>query len=249
MKITKILVAAFLIGQCLLYSCHKENNHIPPVTEETKSEEEQPETGQPEEQQPEEQPEDEQPEEPQERERIGKVEIGFSSVFTPDLLDLVTPIVKYKDKDGEHEVRLTKDACTHDVRDIDIDGEIFQYDRYKWAPTLVCDMFSDEDIDETISLRFESNDVAIDTEREYELYASAGVNRIDKNFSYNGTLYLGSSSYTSITIKITIGDDQSHDDDIYTGELVQKYIDELVKSPQTFHVEVSRDGNSKLNGR
>lgn len=234
------VVLSLLVGQCLVSSCD-DDDPVGPKVEEKTPEDQQSENQQPEEQQPEEQ----QPEE----KSIGSVKIGFSSAFSPDLLELVTPIIQYKDKDGEHEVRLTKDVCSHDEYDIDLGDTIFHYDRYKWTPQIVCDMFADKDLDETISIRYEPNTVAIDEERKYKLSSHTGVNNINCNFLYDGKLYISSSSYMTINLTITIGDGQTHDDDIYTGESVQMYIDELVKSKQDFRVEVGRDGKVKLNGK
>lgn len=68
------------------------------------------------------------------------------------------------------------------------------------------------------------------------------------NFSYNNNLYIISKTYLDLNININIGDGLSHIDGIYTGQSVQMYIDELVKTKQDFRVEASKDGKVKVNG-
>lgn len=180
---------------------------------------------------------------------LGTVQIDFCSSFSPDLLELVTPIVSYIDKEDKHEVRLNKDICEYSKDEFTDGNEKFILENYRWAPSIVCNIYETIDFDETISIRFESNKKNIEDGRKYDLSASAGVGSVTNSFFYNGTSHTGTYTSFSIDIKVNIGDGETHDGDIYEGIAVQKYIDELVKTKQEFHVEVSKDGKIKVNGK
>lgn len=180
---------------------------------------------------------------------LGTVKIGFGTILSPDFLELITPIVSYRDNDGEHEVRLNNETCQYVKEEYDIGGKSVENELYKWMPSIICNIYETIDFDETISMRFESNKKNIEENRKYKLSASTGVNNVEYSFSYKGALYLGTHTSISLDIKINIGDGETHDDDIYEGESVQKYIDEIVKTKQEFRVEVSKDGSVKVNGK
>ena len=180
---------------------------------------------------------------------IGSVTVNFSSSMTPDLLELVTPVVTYKDKGGEHTERLTKEVCELEKNEFKIRDSIYVSERYIWKPTLNFDMYLEKDFDETISLRFEQNDVAVDMERYYDLQSFFGVIEVKSGFTYEGERKNILASYTTVSININIGDGLSHDDGLYIGESVHKYVNELLKTKQDYHIEIDKAGTVKLNGK
>lgn len=178
---------------------------------------------------------------------IGEVTIGFSANHTPDLLELVTPIVTYKDENGmEHNERLNPNMCTLDKLEIPLINGDIQYDeRYSWTSKLQFHILKDADLDETISVSYVSNNKTIDPERKYRLAANAGVSWIAGVISNNNKLIV----IDHMSLNINIGDNEYYASSVYIGDAVQKYITELVDSKQDFRVEVTRDGAVKINGK
>lgn len=179
---------------------------------------------------------------------LGTVSMYYGANLSSDFLELITPVVTYRDKEGEHEVRLDKQVCRYDRQEIALDDEVYVYETYRWTPEIICNMYGGIEFDETISMRFEPNKVAIDPTRQYDLHIAAGVPTIKSNFFYNGTYYINTYNHWSISLDINIGDGESHDDDIYEGESVQKYIDTIVQTKLDVRVEVSKDGKVIVNG-
>lgn len=179
---------------------------------------------------------------------LGTAQIVFVANLSPDFLELITPVVSYRDNDGEHVVRLTKETCEYVRDEYTIDEETYVYEEYKWAPPIKCNIYQTIDFDETVSVTFESNKKEIEENREYDLSARTGVSGVSYSFSYNGKTYIG--FYSSITIDITIdtGDGETHKNNIYSGESVSKYIENIVKDKKDFRVEISKDGKVKVNG-
>lgn len=181
---------------------------------------------------------------------VGALAIGFGISINPDLLELVTPIVTYKDGNGvQHEEYVNAENCTLHKEDVPLsNGEMYHYEMYHWSPNLKYKVYENSDLDETISVKYVSNNVLIDPEREYELYVNAGIGSVTGAISYNNNMYIISKTYLNLNININIGDGLSHIDGIYTGQSVQMFIDELVKTKQDFRVEASKDGKVKVNG-
>lgn len=152
-----------------------------------------------------------------------KDEIHVSTYFdfsiSKDLLELVTPVVSYSDNEGNHETELTSAVC--DTKD----------NVYVWSIVFKNDDRYSQVYNNDITLKFKSNGVSLDSQKQYDLRTNSVVSRVEADWEDGDNI--GQNSYTNI--KLSIGGSST-----YSKDAAESFISRLIGNSKIFSVQISK---------
>lgn len=159
------------------------------------------------------------------------IKINYEAAWSQELVEFVTPILTYTDIDGGHEVTMSSSTWTEVVPEYTFNGEVVKGDPYySWTKEI---SLNSVDITNVISVKFVRKENAqIDNDKTY--YFSHNLGITSATVSYGGSFIV----YIQSDFSISIGTKTNE----YKGESVNKYLEELCKTPDTKKVIIDSEG-------
>ena len=165
--------------------------------------------------------------------------IHCSLGMSPDLLLFVMPEISYTDEMGEGEQSFQVDDDMWTLNE-NHDPELGTFT----TMTLSKDMrFFKWGIDCSMTVRFKPKANVEISKEAYDFWTSFNANSAkSQGTNESGGSVFKTYSWTSINIKVAIGEDLENEDDLIPNENVQEYIDRLVANPQTIKFHIDQEG-------
>lgn len=172
-----------------------------------------------------------------------EIQLQATSTLSDDLFDLITPVLTYKDVNGQHEMMLSKEMYETLTDKDEESGMTRTY--FRWNDKIILSLREATKLE----LKYtEKEDAVFNASKRYFLSNGFSINGY--SYMFNNTLRSGGIFGINLNINVLIGELQpSPDDGTFSAEQAEEYVKRLCEVTQETIVTIGKDGKLTINDK